>query len=194
MFASLVKAYTKIMLGHLARSRSVVHRGKTYAIGGHSNKQHAINIALSHMCKWVSTLVPAIQAEFPAWNILQAFGVLRLTGGDVLNSADIDRLRRFAQVFKINFDALRADILFGLPHAKQMMRDEKLSTFEVWKSVVVKYEQARSFSALKALLARHGAYVGCTTSGVEFVHSSHECLFTSRRGLDTSSENIELKL
>ena len=174
------KAYTHIMLKHLQHSRTAVCQGRAIAIGGHGGKDGNLSTALRYMRSWVSMVGQTVLAEFPSWSILQCFCVLNPKTAS-LNSDDLDRLQRFAQLFKISFAQLRQDISFALPHVVDMARSSKLSTYEMWKSVLTRHQRSKPLPALRQFLLRYGSYSGCTTSGVEHVHNAHEWLFTTRR-------------
>ena len=186
------KSYTRIMLNHLERSKSAVIQTAPMAIGGHAGKTQTIDKALQHMCSLLAMVTRSLEAEFPSWSILRSFSVLKLPNTD-LCSAHLDGLQRFANVFNLRFEELRRDVLLGLPLAHRMLANNpQMSTIDVWRQVLKELGGHRP--ALTAFLIRHGAYSGCTTSGVEHVHSCHDMLWPlrGRRNLSTSQENVEV--
>ena len=189
--------YTKMMINHLKRSRAVLVRGKSSSIGGFP-LEAIIQQALQIMRLWVVVLLEVLKAEFPAWHILRAFSVLKLLEARCeVRGARLAALQRFSQVFGINLEDLHEDVKFALPDALRIKHaNRQMSNFDVWKSTVdASQGSARELNALRRLLIRYGSYSGCTTSGVERVHSDQDWLFTKRRGAMTSaSENVEIKL
>ena len=187
-------AYTKIMLEHLASPRLVTIRGEPKSIGGRGG-QDVIQRALKHMSTWVSTVMEVLNAEFPGWSIMQSFAVLGSLSTSP--SAQEERcLERFAMVFKLPLAALKRDVASAMPLvAAKRQKMPNMSNRDLWTSVCKELTRTAVAPALRSLLVRYGVYSGCTTSGVEHLHSVHDWLFTSRRGaLSTSAENVEMKL
>ena len=175
---SFEHSYTRLMLVHLQQTRSIVAKGRPSAIGGFS-KDRTIKEAFATMSDWIVVMLEVLKAEFPSWNLLQAFAVLNLRDVTRLRASDESTLLRFAQVFRLSVDDLRRDILRVLPLALKLRHlSPELSNFEHWKLALRSLEaNGESLPALKKLLVRYGSYTGCTTSGVERVHSDQYWLF-----------------
>jgi hypothetical protein len=112
--------YTKLVLEHLQKPRVLYVRGGTSKVLGGAGRVGAelVTRCLQRMAGWVQLLVKSLDAEFPEWQLIQAFRVFRFgnapdAGGRRVNvsrhalgpavAADRERcLARLAKAFRVD--------------------------------------------------------------------------------------------
>ena len=192
--ASHDQAFTCIMKQSLVRTRTLVIQGRTLCIGGPVTEA-TISKVLNRLRAWVVLATAAVKAEFPEWEILQAFAALRLdaTPG-VPDQSSVDRhLSRLSITFKVNCGALKTQYAALIQEArKYKQRTSGVSNLDAWKSVLHAAGGKKQLPELTAVLCRYAAYTGCTTSGVEQGHSTQDWLWPKRRScLKTAREMMK---
>ena len=172
-----------------------------------------IKRCLTRMRCWVIQADGIVNAEFPSWELLQAFGCFDLDvalkgqekrrGGNHGNYLKfvVTCLRRLSQILKQDETTVIAqydDILPIALHIHKTMHGNSLAS---WKLAVDKTSarastrNAHPTAALRKLLVRANAWDGCTTAEVEHTNASHEHQFCKRRDhMLSEHENDETKL
>lgn len=157
-----------------------------------------INTCLDRMRAWVKLAVAAIEAEFPHFEVMQAFDVFDLRGVKSGSTSDAS-LKLLAHTYNVDFNSLksewdffypRAQLLFKQPTkslmddtvSKDMSRDANKQT---WKFLLEKYSVARLRKAhpatsLRQLLLK---YLVCSpsTSGIEQNFSKCQAKYGKQR-------------
>ena len=162
-------------------------------------------LRLDHVCfRYVYAVAPIVlqrwsdmQAEFPEWEVLQCFAIFNLSEQAVLQHDMTDKVQRLAQCFDLPFKPLCEQWHRLLPDVKRFKSaaDPQLSNLDAWRSVWRSAGGQSKLPELTQLLARYGAYSGCTTSGVEHCHSIQDWLWPGRRGsLKCDRENDEMQI
>lgn len=187
-------SHTHHMMQTLCKSRSTNFAGRVITIGNPLGVSDDIQKrCLARMCSFVALATSALRAEFPEWDFLQTFSVFNVRHLDSTEDRLV-KLARLAHMFGVRKSTLQSQFqdMFAavLPYARN---HPGLSSLEVWKGVWNEAATQRH-GTLQHVLARYGAFGGCTTSGVEHVHSIQSWLWPKRRAmLTTARENDEIK-
>lgn len=180
-------------------------RGRFKRIGGALSIDAAmLDRCFARMAGWVRLAALSINAEFPDWELLAAFGAMNLSPLPSPTVIDTS-LRRLSGVFGLNFVGLKAEFedfrRFAIDVYRRQSTKEPLSCYRAWVQSVHRMKGARDRRSLHPsanllpLLARYGAFCGATTSGVErtfkeFCKQSRG----ERGGLNFEQACCELKL
>jgi hypothetical protein len=155
---------------------------------------------------WVVLARSVVEAEFPEFEALQSFCVLRLekNGMDSFNREQGElHLAKLASFLNLDKDALQAEFLDHRPVALHIFNTHSVSQFTAWRMAVesvtkgprkARKMQAHPVSVLVQLLVRDGA-MGASSSGVErlfsLVKGAHG---TQRADLDPQTVLDEMTL
>ena len=179
----LETGYTAYMLAYLEQPRGILLGNDARTIGGAARITPAL---LQRCCEIMQTYVvlalQTMHAEFPDYDLMQAFGVFNLRPacrGDNLDHVvwterkqkDLDRLSMYAGQ---DPGRVRAQFCDLEPAARYEQAQTGCSSFEAWKTVALRFQcgkksvcQRHPVDALFPVLIKYGAYSGATTSGVE---------------------------
>ena len=185
-------SYTHRMLMLLAKSRTVVIKGQAYVIGSPGGvPRSVIDNALARLNSFVVLSIAALRAEFPSWEVMQNFSAFDTSR--LLNFSAYECLHRLAVTFELDRSRLVSEFDLVLPTARALKQQHPShSNFDCWKNAV---EQHGKPKTLCAALARYAACCGCTTSGVEQLHSLQDWLWPKRRKkLGEGRSNDEMKI
>ena len=194
----LETSYTYHMLTLLSRTRTINVKGKPHTIGDSSGvPPTCLRRCLHRMCSLVVMMIAVVKAELPAWEVLQCFSILNLTEREPANTVST-KLERAAITFGLDCATLTREFNSLLFDARRLhANDLSQPTMQVWQAAYHARCQGKpdELPTLRAFLARHGAYSGCTTSGVEQCHTLQDWLWPKRRGhLSIARENDEMKI
>ena len=166
-----------------------------------------VEMCLARLRCWVKLAVSVVQAEFPSWEILQAFSVFGLsrkknTAVSQLGTVQTENLRRLDTLCGVDHNALRAQFLDVLPMATHVHQSGDVDNVEAWRVALRRLQVAHSnvqgshpIDAMLPVFARYAAWAGCSTSGQERVHAKQDWLFTTRRRcMSAALERDEIKL
>jgi len=195
--------YTKFVLDLLMRPRTItLHQPNILrSIGGGGVHPEVVDRCMSRMAAWVRLVMSTIAAEFPSWEVLNAFTAFNLR---LSKSAFIDEsLCRLANVFGLDVVALR-DEFFDFRLFAHRRHSQGLGHLEAWTESIRKVDTSSSSvkaghprDALRALVARYAVFVGATTSGVERSFSAILGVISKQRALLSTANlanDIRLKL
>ena len=97
------------------------------------------------------------------------------------------RLKKLAQVFAVDVDALREEVELLRPIARTILLDTRCTNKDAWRDAlrkahrrVAKAGAGANFEALRAVLVRHACFCA-STSGVEQTFSKFDRLFGNQR-------------
>jgi hypothetical protein len=195
--------YTKFVIDLLKRPRTItLHQPNILrSIGGGGVHPEVVDRCMSRMAAWVRLVMSTIAAEFPSWEVLNAFTAFNLR---LSTSAFIDEsLNRLANVFGLDVDALRDEFLDFRLFA-QRRHSQGLGHLEAWAESIKKVDASSSSvkaghprEQLRAVVARYAVFVGATTSGVERSFSAILGVLSKQRALLSTANlanDIRLKL
>lgn len=193
----VAESHTALMMKNLEQTRTFVVGGKPCTVGHASAyvRRTTFSRALKRVCAWVVLTTATLQAEFPEWEVLQSFSIFNLQA--VQQHDMTNKVQRLAQTFDLPFQPVCEQLQRLLPQAKRFKAaaDPQLSNFDAWRSVWQSAGGQSKLPELTQLLARYGAYSGCTTSGVEHCHSIQDWLWPPRRrNLLCDRENDEMQI
>lgn len=176
------RSYTSHALKLLSRQRLLQGTAGLRALGGPGTLPPAtIGRCLSRMAAWVRLAGSSVRAEFPAWELVMAFGAfdLRTLPSDTFLR---ESLRRMSKVYGPNEDHLRQEFLDHQAFARRAWEQSAASNsgaapafYSAWSSSVRRTRskkatrRAHPSDNLLALLLRYGAFCGASTSSVERV-------------------------
>ena len=184
-------SYTHRMLSNLAKPRTVVIKGQAYVIGKAGGVPTAVvGRAMARMNSFVVLVIAALRAEFPSWEVLQSFAAFDL---QELTTRARDDLHRIAVTFQLDKLRLVSEYQTVLPTARALQQQGPTeSNFDCWTRAWKKHGKP---DTLFGALARYTSLCGCTTSGVEQLHSLQDWLWPKRRGkLGECRANDEMKI
>ena len=180
-----ITGYTQFALEQLKTPRIIItNSASVKEIGG--NKvlvSTTIRKCLQRMCCWVKLAICVVETEWPDWEVLSAFGCLKLAkderGGDPV--IDIKDVRRLATVFKLDAMKLKSEIEAFRPYAQRSFSQSNSSTFEAWAKVLRKVgkKSTDSWQSLSETLQRYAVDTG-TTSPCEQTFSKRLQLLNCR--------------
>ena len=151
--------------------------------------------AYAEINTWIVMGITVMKAEYPAWEILQAFTPFDILTVDRFAGALQDHLRRLSLAFKLPLDELRRQYGIALPAAQALAAAHpEMSNQDLWVAVWEQIGGSMRGGALEKALARKCAFSGCTTSGVEHNHSRQDWLFTKRRPTSLQTELDEIAI
>lgn len=195
--------YAKFVLDLLQRPRTItLHQPVILrSIGGGGVHPEVVDRCMARMAAWVRLVMSTIAAEFPSWEVLNAFTAFNLR---LSKSAFIDEsLSRLSTVFNLDVDALRQQFLDFRLFA-QRRHSHGLGHLEAWAESIKKVDASSSSvkaghprEELRAVVARYAVFVGATTSGVERSFSAILGVINKQRAqLSTANlaNDIRLKL
>jgi hypothetical protein len=170
---SLVGTYTEYAIQELHRPRAItLHTKNTMrSFGGNRLQPEMIDRCLSRMTAWVRLVLQSISAEFPSWEILNAFGAFNLK---LTNQSSFvrDSLQRISAVFQL--DSHQLLVQFDDFKTFAMTRSSKGSdNLSSWTSSILAIQNSLNTRArhpceqLSAAVCRYALCMGATTSGVE---------------------------
>ena len=175
----------------------------TRSVGGPSSvSDELLERCLGRMAAWVRLAAATVRAEFPDWEVLNAFAAfsLKLKGG-ANNKFITDSLNRLSAVFDVDPQCLRSQFVdFRLTACTHHERG--MDNFSAWRASVQAVAtssgqvQARHpRQALDKVLARYGAFLGASTSNVERSFAALLDAAGSRRSrLSTINMSNDLRL
>ena len=171
------------MLEYLEQPRGILLGNDARTIGGSARVTAAL---LQRCCEIMQTyVVLAVQtmhAEFPDFDLMQAFGIFNLRPvrkGDNLDHVvwtdrkqkDLERLSAYAGQDPARVRSQFCDLE---PAARYEQSQTGCSSFEAWKVVALRFQSGRKAlrqrhptDAIVPVLIKYGAHSGATTSGVE---------------------------
>ena len=201
--------YAKYAMDLMGTQRTCIIGGSARVLGGPAQlTQPVIRRCLARMGNWVTLLLASIRAEFPAFELLQAFRVFQLkpankNGGR--NRSHDESLHRLAIAFKVDVKQLGDQLHDCMPYASHVYRHacesgSDSSSVHCWSAALRRLHDRRlrdkhPVTALAPVLHRYIAWTGCNTSGVERGFSVLNSLLGDlRKELDVRSQIGELKL
>ena len=177
---TMQSSFTAHVLGCLKQRRTLFLTDRARSLGG----PQAVTAGILARCMerircWVSLAHSVVRAEFPNFEILQAFAIFELAGSrpaadDIL--ANIKQVKawteRFCKLLSLNYENLVVEFEEHQPIAKRIYDVGGFTSFEAWAEAVRTTQSDKRRRArypvdnLRCLLFRFGAYAG-STSGVE---------------------------
>ena len=159
-----------------------------------------INRCLQRMCNWICIVESTIDAEFPHFEVIQAFGAFNVKGDIELDQGRLAscsrQLSKLQQAFKFVDDGSLAPQFQSLWFvARQVMLDEGGSSVSAWMAAIRKVTRTNKrmdVSDLLPLLVRYWA-AGGSTSGVEQSFSQGQKLFDHLQLLQHVNDIMEAR-
>ena len=182
---TMQSSFTAHVLEFLKQRRTLFLADGARSIGG----PHAMTAAILTRCMekmrcWVSLAHSVVRAEFPNFEILQAFAIFDLVGarhtaGDLRDYVEKLKvwIERFCKFLKLDYQELVVEFEQHQPIAKRIYDTGGGTVFQAWQSAITRTQADSKKRArypvdnLRALLFRFGAYGG-STSGVERLFSA----------------------
>jgi hypothetical protein len=192
--------YTKFTMDLLRRPHTIVihHRNIIRSIGGGCHPE-VVDRCLSRMAAWARLVVASIHAEFPSWEILNAFAAFNLKH----QKSDFtrDSLCRLSAVFDCHADRLQSEFDDFRMFA-QRRHAQGLDNLSAWTESIKKVDASSSIvkaahprEELRAIVTRYALCMGSTTSGVERNFSSIVSVISKQRGgLTEGNKATDIKL
>ncbi len=189
---TVAPSYTSHMISQLKSPLSFFAAKKACQIGDHAGISAAsISRCYDRMSSWVVLTIQTMKAECPNFETLQLFSVFNFNYREDERTI-MSKLKRLAQKFNFSEAKLVAGYKRVLPLAEHA-RTHELDTFQTWRSASL--DRTSDSDDIIDCIALLGAFCGCTTSGVEHVHSIQEWLWPKRRNHQSCHrENDEIKL
>lgn len=202
--------YTSYMLAMLQAEPLLVttQEGRstvTRSIGGPDSIQPAVLArCCARMAGWVKLATSSLQAEFPDWEAISAFGAfdLSLSLDDETARSFVTRsLSRLAATFGVDKQPLLHQFN-DFRRAAKGHREKGLDNFNAWAQSVasVRASGAKTVAsherhALEQILTRYGTFLGASTSSVERNFSALTAAVGPQRStLSTVSTASDLRL
>jgi len=200
------QSYTAHTLKTLrGRQRLVIDRsGGFVTVGGPGFVTDSVmDKCYARMATWVRLAAKSIAAEFPSWELLQAFGVFGLNPAPSASFVE-ESLARLAQTFGVNGVSLAsefADFQRTAKSAYDQSATGALAVHRAWLDSLRRVMQntgqrkAHPFDTLAKVVARYGAFCGASTTSVErtFAVSNHQ-IGPHRKSMNLTLQVYELKL
>ena len=196
--------YTKFVLDLLKRPHTItLHQPPILrSVGGGGVHPEVIDRCMSRMAAWVRLVLSSIAAEFPSWELLNAFAAFNLKLTDKSNFVT-DSLCRLSNVFGLDADHLRNEFIDFRLFA-QRRHAQGLDNLDSWIASIKKVDASHSTlraahprEQLRALVSRYAVFIGATTSGVERSFSAILGVIGKQRALlspHNLANDIKLKL
>ena len=217
----LLTGYTAHMLGLLGVERVVYIDSVPKRIGGKdpAAQQHIIDRSISRLRHWLVLAREVVAAEFPEFETMQAFSVLRLQSqferrqwadADAERRTISDKLLKLARILKLDVNKLQDQFFDHLPIAQYEYdtTTPACTPFVAWKMALTRATEGHHatrrnhpIDELLQVCIRAGAW-GMSTSGVERTFGLAGASLTSQRAplseshrrddcflLSTSSDN-----
>ena len=214
----LTSGFTQHMLQQLKHPRSFSTRAGPMTIGSASGvPHHVVERCLQRMCSWLVLVVATVRAEFPSWQLVQAFCIFDTDPASAIHHgqgcAD-EALRRLALACRVPHPELARQCALVRPTAIQARRsyvidqgdwqgqhqvcqgpvDEATVNVRVWAEGLEECEASSGKCPdLREVQVLYHTMVGCTTSGVEHLHTKHKKLLDGHN-MDNDSENNLIKV
>ena len=193
--------YTKFVIDLLKRPRTIsLHQPFILrSIGGGGIHPEVVDRCMARMAAWVRLAMNTIEAEFPSWEVLNAFTAFNLK---LSPSAFIhDSLCRLSTVFGLDTGRLQEEFADFRLFA-QRRHSQGLSHLDAWVESIKKVDASCSSQKaghprdqLRAAVSRYAVFVGATTSGVERSFSAILGVISKQRAcLSTSNLAADIKL
>ena len=179
---AMASSYTKHILNFLKQPRTIFYNGSAKVIGGPTRITAAIlERCMTRLGAWVMLATTVLRAEFPGFEVLQAFGCLSL--GNTRRPCskhpqdwheDLQRLSNFCNV---KTDDVVGEYEDHKPIANKFYNQGGMTTLEAWAKAVEATQSSKRrreghpSKSLREILYRFGAYGG-STSGVERLFAS----------------------
>ena len=200
---SLVGTYTEFAIQELRRPRAIaLHvRNKMRGFGGNRLNPRVIDRCLSRMTAWVRLVLESISAEFPSWEILNAFGAFNLKLADQ-SSFVRESLQRISHIFKLDYQRLLLEFADFKPFALKQL-SAGADNLSSWTSSILAAQNSHGTKVrhhsdqLSVAVCRYALCMGSTTSGVERNFSAIlPVIGKDRQAIDSSklANDIRLKL
>eukprot|EP00959_Pyramimonas_sp_CCMP1952_P135096 2826697-Pyramimonas_sp.AAC.1 len=199
--------FTKYAVEMMSCERVCTVNGQAKVLGGPTQMTgQVIARCLQRMSNWVRLTIESLKAEFPAYEILQAFKIFNLRTGTRISSigsrSECDALQRLAKVFTVDAEQLRDQLNDARNYAVRIFgqQPKDSGSLESWIQALRKMQDRRMVGhhptdALATVLSRYAAFHGCTTGGVERGLGCLSRVVTKHRTLlDLRSQLGELKL
>ena len=201
--------YTKQALAALKCMRLLkLKDGSTKSLGGPGHpKEDVLQRCLDRMACLSKLALVALKTEFPSFDLLSCFSVLALSTSESKLTAKLAaeqdeqvllHLKKLAQVFDVDLDALREEVGILRPIARRILLDTKCTTKAAWRQAFQKAQrhaekagEGATFKAIRAVLLRHACFCA-STSGVEQNFSSFDRLFGNQRLGSRSETEINI--
>ena len=184
--------YTKHVLDLLESRVRLLHCGHTTrSLGGPGarwRRQEVIDTCLCRMRAWTKLSIACITAEFPSFELLNAFVIFTLTkgsrGASMDSSALKDACARFAAVFNLDADTLVTEYEEARPIALHRFESTGCSSAEAWQYAIEglnsKHDARNTLdSQMTRLVLRFLVYC-MSTAGVEQNYSKFNRFLASR--------------
>lgn len=205
---TLASSFTRHIMNFLAQPRTIFFNGTAKTLGGPGR----VSTAVLERCKrrmiaWVTLATTVLRAEFPSFELLQAFGCLSL--GSSRRGRDDDDgplewrregLERLSKFCGVGFDDAIGEWEDHWPIAERFYKTGSMTTIEAWAKALnatQKDKRRRALhpaGSLREILYRFAAYGG-STSGVERLFAtSCRAAGVFRADLSEALVNDELQL
>lgn len=183
---TLVGTYTEYILDVLKKPHPIIlhKQGIVRSLGGSTLQPEMVDKCISRMVAWVRLVMASIAAEFPSWEVLNAFGAFNL---------------KFAKTPFVHDSLCRLANVFGLDAAKLQSEFDDFRTFAnhqfvkgldncaAWRESILSIRRSgqvkirHPHEQLRAAFCRYALCVGATTSGVERSFSSINPVISARQ-------------
>eukprot|EP00438_Fugacium_kawagutii_P035753 Skav229347 [mRNA] locus=scaffold2596:465700:472220:+ [translate_table: standard] len=183
--------YTSTVCEMLNQRRGLKSLGSSSGV-----QQETINICLGRMRAWVKLAAAAIEAEFPHFEVSQAFDVFDLRGAKTAGETLDAHLKLLAHACKVDFDELKCEWQNWYPRAQCLFKTQSdclIDKFsksmgrdankDAWRLAVEKFATRRASHPMKALREVLLQYFVCTssTSGIEQNFSKGQAKYAKNR-------------
>jgi hypothetical protein len=195
--------YTKFVIDLLNRPHTISlhHPAILRTIGGGGVHAEVRDRCMSRMAAWVRLAMQTIEAEFPSWEVLNAFTAfnLKLVKSPFMD----DSLSRLSKVFGLDAHQLQNEFADFRVFAHRR-HSHGLDHLDAWVASIKKVDMSSSITKaahpreqLRAAVSRYAVFVGATTSGVERSFSAILSVINKQRALLSAhnlANDIKLKL
>jgi len=199
---TLVGTYTEYILDVLKKPHPIIlhKQGRVRSLGGNTLQPEMVNRCISRMVAWVRLVMASIAAEFPSWEVLNAFSAFNLK---FANTPFVhDSLCRLANVFGLDAAKLQSEFDDFRTFANHQLV-KGLDNCAAWRESILSIRRSgqvkirHPHEQLRAAFCRYALCMGATTSGVERSFSSILSVINKQRQSIRSSvlaNDIKLKL
>lgn len=202
---TMASSFTRHIVNFLEQPRTIFCQGSAKTLGGPGKVSAAVlERCRRRMIAWVTLATTVLRAEFPSFEILQAFGCLSL-GGSRRGRDDSpewrrEGLERLSKFCGVKFDDVIGEWEDHWPIADKYYKDGSLTTIEAWAKALdatqkdKRRREIHPAGSLREILYRFAAYGG-STSGVERLFAtSCRAAGVFRADLSIELVNDELQL
>ena len=200
--------FTELILRWLSATHGFMVEQRPKCIGGPDViHQGLIDSCLRPFQLFVRLAAETVKAEYPSYALISAFQVFSLTAAGAQSELDEERgveaaLTRLAQALGLDSQGLIEQFLDHQPIAMHEAQATRCTALAAWMAAVQRTSAAQASTRrrhpsdlLRAVLIRHSAWNGATTSGVEQLFSkAQQYLTPARNHLSEENEWAELKV